>query len=140
MALTPSRRDREMEKFGETSTGKAGIRAIIEGLNPSGDLLGYTLEAGITAEPAGIQGDVPLTKTMNIIETVGTANDSATLASTPDDSFSYVQIVVNDSDKVAKLFPALGNNAGAGLNLGVLVGPGSITKFNSISLTEWKVG
>jgi hypothetical protein len=103
-------------------------------------VLPSSLESGITAEPAGIQGDVPLTKKINEIDTVASSGDSVTLYDGILAGISFEQVIINNGANPLGVFPALGHDCGAGANAKITVGPNSITRFTSYSATEWKVG
>jgi hypothetical protein len=99
-----------------------------------------SLEIGLEASDTQIQGGTPLTSTVNVIETCAVSGDSVTLMSIPDADRSYEQIVINEGAQPLAIFPAAGQDLGAGLNTKITVGPGSVTRCNSYSATAWKVG
>ena len=103
-------------------------------------LLPSSLESGITAEPAGVQGDVPLTKAVNEIAVCASSGDSVTLYDGIMDGIAFEQTIINDGVAPLGIFPALGHNCGAGANAKITVGPGSVTRATSYDGTNWKVG
>jgi len=108
--------------------------ALAAGLMPN------SLEAGITAEPAGIQGNVPLTKAVNEVSVCATSGDSVTLYSGIVAGIAFKQTIINNGAAPLGIFPALGHNCGAGANAKITVGPNSITRATSYDGTNWKVG
>lgn len=117
---------------------KFTVRSIWGALASS--LMPLSLEAGITAEPAGVQGDVPLTKAVNEVSTVATSGDSVTLFSGIIAGVAFSQVIINNGANPLGIFPALGHNCGAGANNKITVGPSSITRATSYDGTNWKVG
>ena len=103
-------------------------------------LMPSSLEAGITAEPAGVQGDIPLTKSVNEISVCATSGDSVTLYDGIVAGISFSQLIINIGATPLGIFPALGHNCGAGANAKITVMAGSVTRFTSYNGINWKVG
>jgi len=92
--------------------------------------------AGITAEPSGVQGDVPLVSEINEVSTVATNGDSVTL---PAAVAGQRCVVINTaSSKSMKIFPASGDNAGAGANNPISIAANSMITFYAYDSTNWK--
>ena len=101
-------------------------------------LVADTASAGITASVTQTQGQQPLTARFNQISTVGNANDVVTLASLPA-SGSISQTVANDGANTLQIFPASGDDLGAGVDTSITLAPGGIFTFRSFNATTWKV-
>ena len=76
----------------------------------------------------------PLYAGMNEIDTVGTAGDSVTL---PAAVAGMQVVVINNGGASADVFPAVGDNAGAGANAAVAVTAGSVRTFIAYDATNW---
>ena len=73
----------------------------------------FSTESGITASVTQSQGNGVLTSTVNEVSTVALANDTVTLvAATP----GRVQIIINNGVNDLQIFPASGDDLGAGAN------------------------
>ena len=84
----------------------------------------------ITANTNSSQGDTPLTSSYNVISVCANAGDAVTLpatftATTP----STIVYVKNDGAQSADVFPASGDDAGAGANIAVAIAAGNFAVF-----------
>lgn len=104
----------------------------------TGGMIPWSLQAGITAEPAGIQGDVPLTKSVNEVSVCATSGDSVTLYSGLIAGITFQQTIFNNGAAPLGIFPALGHDCGAGANNKITIGPGANITFKSYSATAWE--
>lgn len=84
---------------------------------------------GKTADVGSSQGDGVITSTFNVYSTVANAGDAATLPS----SFIVGMIVFikNDGANSMDVFPASGDDAGAGVNTAVAIAAGNFAVFIS---------
>lgn len=141
MTLPGSIHDREYQKFVEDASGDVAIRVLLSGasaltdLTLSGMLYG-SVEAGITASGTQSQGQGALTKMLNQVSTVGTANDVVTLMSA---AVGAMQTVINDGANNLQIFPASGDNLGAGVDTSIVIPPGATVRFEAYDATNWKV-
>jgi len=95
----------------------------------SGDVLQqFQANVGLTADAGSSQGDGVITSSYNVYSTVGTAGDAATLPS----AFGMGRIVYIKNDAAVNsmdVFPASGDDAGAGANTAVAVAAGDFAVF-----------
>lgn len=93
--------------------------------------------AGLTADSGSIQGGGVITSSHNVYTTVGTAGDAATLPA----SFSAGAGIYIKNDAATNsmdVFPALGDDAGAGANTAVAVAAGDFALFYATTAsTTW---
>lgn len=106
----------------------AGVEAL--GLRGDGTDVVIRTEAnvGLTADVGSSQGDGVITSSYNVYSTVGTAGDAATLPAT----FNVgTQIFIKNDAAVNSMdvFPASGDDAGAGTNTAVAVAAGDFAVF-----------
>ena len=88
----------------------------------------HQTNAGLTADDGSSQGDGVITSTYNVYDTVGTAGDAATLPAT----FQVGTIVVVKNGAAANsmdVFPASGDDLGAGANTAVAIAAGNFKVF-----------
>jgi len=96
-----------------------------------------SVEPGIVAGTTQTQaGATALTKMLNIVGTVGTANDGVKLMSA---AAGAMQKVVNRGANNLKIWPFLGDDIGAGVNLGIVIMPGAKISFDAEDVTTWSV-
>lgn len=82
---------------------------------------------GLTADIGSAQGDGVITSSYNVYSTVATAGDAATLPAVFDiNSLIYIK---NDGAESMDVFPALGDNAGAGADTAVAIASGESKTF-----------
>jgi hypothetical protein len=87
----------------------------------------HEANTGLTADVGSSQGDGVITSTYNVYSTVATAGDAATLPATfAEGTVIYVK---NDGAESMDVFPASGDDAGAGLNTAVAVEPDTSVTF-----------
>jgi hypothetical protein len=96
----------------------------------------HEANTGLTADVGSAQGNGVITSTYNVYSTVGTAGDAATLPATfPVGTVIYVK---NDGANSMDVFPASGDDAGAGLNTAVAVpADGSATFIATVADSTW---
>ena len=95
-----------------------------------------TLESGITASTTQSQGQQPLTKDVNEISTVANTNDTVTLPS----ALTYAKFVtiLNNGANTLQIFPASGDNLGAGVDTATTLASGSNITFVNYDATNWE--
>ncbi len=101
------------------------------------DRLGQHLEstqAGITASTTQSQGQQPLTKDLNEISTVANANDVVTI---PIAEAGKQCRVINSGANTLQIFPASGDDLGAGVNTSTTLAAGGVIKFVAYDGTNW---
>jgi hypothetical protein len=135
--------DREFAKFVETAGGEVAIRVILSGtstlvtLTMTG-MLYQSVESGIVAGTTQTQaGATALTKMINEIATCANANDGVKLVTA---AIGAQQTVINNGVANLKIWPASGDDLGAGVDTAITVPPGSKSRFDAWSNTKWKVG
>ena len=127
--------------FSTTSGGDLTIAPSGGDTNVTGNLTisGLTKRsviAGITASTTQSQGQGALTKDINEISTVGTANDVVTL---PAAEAGLEIFIINNGANLLQIFPASGDDLGAGVNASTTLAPGSNATFVSYDATNWEV-
>lgn len=95
-----------------------------------------TVLAGITASTTQSQGQQPLTKDVNEISTVANANDTVTLPS----ALTYAKFItiLNNGANTLQIFPASGDNLGAGVDTATTLAAGSNITFVNYDATNWE--
>jgi len=93
-------------------------------------------KTGITAATPGGQGDGALTYAINIVATVGTANDAVTLP--PAVPGRRVLVVNDDSADALEVWPASGDDHGAGINTATTIASGSRKEWIAYDDTNWE--
>ena len=91
--------------------------------------------AGITASVTQTQGNGALTTEWNEVSTVANDNDTVTL---PTAVAGWEVTVINNGANLLQIFPASGDNLGAGLNLSTTLATGCEAKFKAYDGTNWK--
>lgn len=91
---------------------------------------------GLTADIGSSQGDGVITSSYNVYSTVGTAGDAATL---PAVFGSGIRIFVkNDGAESMDVFPASGDDAGAGADTAIAIAAGSSATFiGTVANATW---
>lgn len=92
--------------------------------------------AGITASTTQTQGQGALTKRINEISTVANVNDTVTL---PTAVAGIEVIVINNGANTLKIFPASGDNLGAGVDTSTTLAAGSNVTYVAYNTTNWEV-
>jgi microcystin-dependent protein len=92
--------------------------------------------SGITASTTQTQGQQPLTKLVNQISTVANANDVVTL---PTAVAGLSVLVVNYGANTLQIFPASGDNLGAGVDTSTTLGTGESKRFTAFDSTNWEL-
>ena len=93
-----------------------------------------SLTAGITASVTQTQGQGALTTDLNQVSTCATANDTVTL---PSAVAGYECTVMNSGVSNLQIFPASGDDLGAGVNTAISIPPSTYKTFTSYDTTNW---
>ncbi len=97
--------------------------------------LARTVTAGITASRVQTQGSGALTSDVNEISVCANDNDTVTL---PRAVAGMEIVIINDGKSTLRIFPASGDNAGAGLNRPTTLGAGLSVRYTAYDATNWK--
>jgi hypothetical protein len=94
------------------------------------------VHAGLTAANPGNQGDAALTTDINEVSTVSVANNGVTLPS----AVAGIEIfIINNGANTLEIWPASGDNLGAGLNTATTLASGSNVTFVAYDATNWEI-
>jgi len=93
------------------------------------------LTAGITASVTQSQGQQPLYSSYNVISTCANAGDVVTM---PSATAGYIVTVINNGAQSANVYPASGDDLGAGVNTAVALDAGSDVTYLAIDATNWE--
>jgi len=94
-------------------------------------------DVGLTANVGSAQGSGVILSSFNIYSTVGTAGDAATLPATFDVG-TTIHVKNDAATNSMDVFPALGDDAGAGANIAVVVAAGDFAVFFATATdTTW---
>ena len=119
------------------STNVAGniIRVASGVLTVGGNGIPHTVTAGITASTTQTQGQQPLTAQLNEVSVVANTNDVVTL---PAAVVGRVGTVINNGANTLQIFPASGDNLGAGVDTSTTLASGSNVTFAAYNATNWE--
>ncbi len=104
---------------------------------PITGIIKNSVAAGITASVTQTQGQQPLTKDVNEISIVANANDTVTLPSAQ--AYSKTITIINNGANVLQIFPASGDNAGAGVDTAITLAAGANLRLVNYNITNWEV-
>jgi hypothetical protein len=115
----------------------AGAHEAVRYTEVSDDVIAQvSANVGLTADVGSAQGNGVITSTHNIYSTVATTGDAATLPSTF--GIGTVIYVKNDGANSMDVFPASGDDAGAGTDTAVAVAAGDFAVFmGTVADTTW---
>lgn len=102
-----------------------------------GAIIKDTVTAGITASTTQSQGQGALTSNVNQVSTVANANDTVTLPAAPSVG-SMTVTIINDGANTLQVFPASGDNLGAGADASTTITAGATKMFVSYDATNWE--
>jgi hypothetical protein len=113
----------------------AGVLQVTNGSTGVGQLDAnlYTI-AGITASVTQTQGQGPLTAIINVVATVANPNDTVTL---PSAAAGRRCVVVNTGANTLQIFPASGDDLGAGVNTATTMAAGFTIDLLAYDATTW---
>lgn len=95
-----------------------------------------TVRSGITASTTQTQGQGPLTHDVNEVSTVANANDTVTLPTAT--SFSRTITIINNGANTLKIYPASGDNLGAGVDTSTTLASGANVRYTNYDVTNWE--
>ena len=98
-------------------------------------LISRDVNAGLTASITQTQGQGALTAEINEVATVTNVNDTVTL---PTASAGLIITVINNGANTLKIFPALGDNLGAGVDISTTLAAGSNVTYVAYDATNWE--
>lgn len=102
---------------------------------PNGPFI-RSVTSGITASTTQTQGQGALTSDINAVSIVANANDTVTLPS----ALAGMEVtVINNGANTLKIYPASGDNLGAGVDVSTVLVAGSNIVFVSYDDTNWEV-
>ncbi len=101
-----------------------------------GTFLQSGVSAGITATSPGIQGDNPITKQITEVSVCAIASDAVTA---PTAVAGREFTVINNGAQTLEIWPASGDNLGAGVNTAVNLAAGSNVTYMAYNTTNWEV-
>lgn len=93
-----------------------------------------SVASGITASATQTQGQQPLTKDINEISTVATTNDVVTM---PSAATGKKVTIINNGANTLQIFPASGDDLGAGVDTSATLGAGEAATYISYDATNW---
>ena len=93
------------------------------------------VNAGIVAGTTQAQGQVPLTAEINEVATVANPNDVVTL---PAAEPGLKITVINNGANTLQVFPATGDDLGAGVDVATTIASGAAVTFLAYDATNWK--
>jgi 2-keto-3-deoxy-6-phosphogluconate aldolase len=96
----------------------------------------HSVQSAITAGTTQTQGQVPLTKDVNEVHTVANANDVVTMPTAP--AFSRTVTIINNGANILQIFPATGDDLGAGVNTSVTLAAGANVRYTNYDVTNWE--
>lgn len=98
--------------------------------------LARTTASGITANASQSQGQTPLTADINEISTVGSTDDVVTMPTT----VAGMEVtVINHGANTLQIFPASGDNLGAGANISIQLEANEELTAVSYRATNWSI-
>ena len=93
-----------------------------------------TVTATITADTGSAQGGSPLTSAINQISACANAGDAVTM---PSAVAGLDIIVINDGAQASDVFPATGDDLGAGANTAVSLAAAGRIRYVAYDSTNW---
>jgi hypothetical protein len=102
----------------------------------TGVIVDHQLTAGLTASTTQTQGQGALVSTYNEVATVANANDTVTL---PTAVVGRRCVVINNGANTLQIFPASGDNLGAGVDTAETIASGTSKEYIAYDATNWDV-
>ncbi|UCF80433.1 MAG: hypothetical protein JSV08_07950 [Acidobacteriota bacterium] len=94
------------------------------------------VDAGLTASTTQTQGQGTLTSEVNEVATCANNNDTVTL---PTAAAGLKILVINNGAKTLQIFPASGDNLGAGVDTSTTLSSDSNVTYQAYDATNWEV-
>lgn len=91
--------------------------------------------AGLTASTTQTQGQGALVSPINEVATVANANDTVTLPAAAAGAIVYI---MNNGANTLQIFPASGDNLGAGVDTATTLAAGSNVRYVAYNATNWE--
>jgi len=99
-------------------------------------LISRDANEGLTASTTQTQGNGALTAEINQVSTVANTNDAVTLPS----AISGIKcVIINDGANTLQIFPASGDNLGAGVDIATTLEVNEVVEFVTYNATDWAV-
>lgn len=98
-------------------------------------LIRRDVNAGIVASTTQTQGNGALTAEVNEVATVANVNDTVTL---PTAVAGLKIVIINNGANTLRIFPASGDNLGAGADTATTLAAGSNVVYQSYNATNWE--
>lgn len=96
---------------------------------------GHPTQSGITASDNQSQGQCPLTAEVNEVSTVAHPNDVVTM---PPAKAGIIVTIINNGANTLQIFPASGDDLGAGVNVSVTLASGANVTYVAYDDTNWE--
>jgi len=96
---------------------------------------GMSCTSGITASTTQTQGQQPLTTEINEVSTVANDQDTVTL---PAAAIGRRCVVFNNGANILRIFPASGDDCGAGANTQITLAAGDMIVLHAYDATNWR--
>ena len=123
--------------FGASGTEAARFAITTKHLTMANDVAILSdVNAGITASTTQTQGNGALTADVNQISVCANANDTVTL---PAAIAGRVCEIINDGAQTLQVFPASGDNLGAGVDTATTIGTGLRRTLRAYDATNWRI-
>lgn len=94
------------------------------------------VNSAITASTTQTQGQQPLTREVNVISVCANANDVVTM---PSAAAGRKVTVINNGAQTLQIFPASGDNIGAGVDASATLAAASNRNYVAIDATNWEI-
>jgi hypothetical protein len=113
-----------------------GDLVVADNLSMNSGFIQGSCTTGITASTTQTQGNGELSNEINVIATCANPNDTVTL---PAAVAGRRVVVINNGAQTAKIFPASGDNLGAGADTATTLGATNNVVFQAYDATNWEV-
>lgn len=101
-----------------------------------GGLILHDVDEGLTASIIQVQGQGLLAAQINEVSVVANLNDAVTLLTA---ETGRQQVVVNNGANDLQIFPASGDNLGAGIDQSTTLEPNETVMYRALDNTDWSV-
>jgi len=118
------------------TTGTGTVQIAGGNLAMANDILiQRDVNAGLTASTTQTQGQGPLTAEINEVATVANTNDTVTM---PAAVAGLKIVIINNGANTLKIFPASGDNLGAGADTAVTLAAATNVTYAAYNATNWE--